>query len=129
MKSGIYGVYNNVEYRLGRRGLDLVNLYSDNSEDIKKGFVLYEEGIYVKTVKLSEITAIYSIGTYANYKGHKCQVLRSDNDKVQLISLVGDYKISKSLGFEMVDRGVYEKWLEISEVDSIYEEKTELEFK
>ena len=123
MRNDIYGVYNNLEYRVGKKGDDWVNLCSDDSNDIKNGFTLYKGRIYVKTVKISELTSMYSIKTYANYKGYKCQVLKEQNDKLLVNAMIVDYKICESLGFEMADRGVYNKWVDLKDLKDIYEEK------
>ena len=95
----------------------------DDSNDIKNGFILYKGLIYVKTVKLSELAGIYSIKTYANYKGYKCQVLKEQNGKLLLNAIIGDYKICEDLGFQMIDRGVYNKWVDLKELNDIHEEK------
>ena len=123
MRNDIYGVYNNLEYRIGRKEDDWVNLCSDDSNDIKNGFILYKGLIYVKTVKLSELAGIYSIKTYANYKGYKCQVLKEQNGKLLLNAIIGDYKTCEDLGFQMIDRGVYNKWVDLKELNDIHEEK------
>ena len=120
MRNDIYGVYNNLEYRIGKRGEDWINLCSEDSNDLKNGFTLYKGLIYIKTVKISELSGIYSIKTYANYKGYKCQALKKLNDKVLLHAIIGDYKICEALGFEMVDRGVYNKWVNLKELVFIF---------
>ena len=126
MRNDIYGVYNNLEYRIGKRGEDWINLCSEDSNDLKNGFTLYKGLIYIKTVKISELSGIYSIKTYANYKGYKCQALKKLNDKVLLHAIIGDYKICEALGFELVDRGVYNKWVNLKELDDIHEEKNKI---
>ena len=65
----------------------------------------------------------YSITTYAEYKNVKLQVLKEDGDKILLSGMVGDYRIFESLGMDMVDRGVYHKWVNKNDVTLLYEEK------
>ena len=37
--------------------------------------------------------------------------------------VIGDYRVFESLGMKIVDKGVYEKWVDKSDVTRIYEEK------
>ncbi|NLI58066.1 MAG: hypothetical protein GX387_06030, partial [Clostridium sp.] len=46
-----------------------------------------------------------------------------DGDKILLSNLIGDYRVFERLGMKMVDKGVYEKWVDKSDVTAIYEEK------
>ena len=126
MRNDIYGVYNDLEYRIGKKGDDWVDLCSNDSNDMRNGFKLYKGMIYIKTVKISELSGICSIKTYANYRGYKCQVLKKHDDKVLLNAIIGDYKICEELGFKMADKGVYNKWVYLTEINDIYEEKNKI---
>ena len=121
MRNDLYATYNNSEYRIGTRGDDWINLCSHDSNDLKNGFVLYEGVIYIKKVKINQLESVYSVKTYADYKGYKCQVLKEVDNKLLLNAILGDYKIFVSLGFDMVDRGVYNKWVNTKDVERVYE--------
>lgn len=121
MKNDIYAMYNNSEYRIGARGDDWINLCSNDSNDLKKGFILYEGVVYIKKVKINQLESVYSVKTYAEYKGYKCQVLKAVDDRLLLHAMIGDYRICESLEFDMVDRGVYNKWVNSKDVERIYE--------
>lgn len=123
MKSGIYAVYQGIVYKAGLDS-NIVTLRSYDSSEAKKGFSLYKGEVYIKRVPRSEIEEIYRISTLAIYQGYTFGVYREKGDKLLLFT--GDYTAYKELGLEMVDRGVYEKWVNKSDVTSVYEKKTSL---
>jgi len=126
LKDGLFAIYSGREYEVGVKEGGGVTLRSNNSNDLKNGFALYKNIIYIKEVKSKDVESIYSVKTYADYKGHKCKVLKEIDDKLLLHAMIGDYRICESLGFNMVDRGVYNKWVDIKAVERIYEEKEEI---
>lgn len=126
MKNSLYATYNNSEYRIGSRGDDWINLCSKDSNDLKNGFVLYEGIVYVKKVKINQLESVYSVKTYADYKGHKCQVIKEVGNKLLLHAMIGDYRVCEGLGFDLVDRGVYNKWVNSKDVEIIYEVREEI---
>jgi hypothetical protein len=87
---------------------------------------LYKGIVYVKRVQKSELEEVYRISTFADYKGIKLRAMKEDRGKILLVGIVGDYRIFESLGMKMVDKGVYEKWVDKSDVTAIYEEKEPL---
>jgi hypothetical protein len=129
VKNDIYAVYNNSEYRLGARDGDWINLCSNDSNDLNSGFTLYNGVVYIKKVRINELNAIYSVKTYADYKGYRCQVIKEIDDKLLLHFMIGDYKICENLGFVMADRGVYNKWVNIKDIERIYEIKKQYPYK
>lgn len=121
MKNGLYAIYNGREYEAGVKEDGSITLRSNDSNDLKNGFTLYKNIIYIKRVKSNGVESIYSAITYADYNGCKCQVIKEIDDKLLLNAILGDYKIFVSLGFDMVDRGVYNKWVNAKDVESVYE--------
>ena len=123
MRNDIYAIYKGKEYEVGAMNSDIVSLRSYDPSDVSDGFSLYKGVVYIKRVHRSELEEIYRISTYAEYKGIKFQVIKEDGDKILLSNLIGDYRVFESLGMKMVDKGVYEKWVDKSDVTRIYEEK------
>ena len=123
MRNGIFAIYKGNEYEAGTKGVNNYFLRSYNSSDIAKGFFLYKGAVYIKDVQRSDLEEIYSIRTYAEYKNIKFQALKEDGDNILLGSRIGDYRVFESLGMDMVDRGVYEKWVNKNDITSLYEEK------
>jgi hypothetical protein len=127
MRNGVYAVYKGKEYEAGRSvESNVIVLRSYNPNDVSKGFSLYKGIVYVKRVQKSELEEVYRITTYAEYKGIKFQAIKEDGDKILLSGVIGDYRVFESLGMKMVDKGVYEKWVDKSDVTAIYEEKEPL---
>ncbi|AUG56153.1 hypothetical protein [Acetivibrio saccincola] len=127
MRNGVYAVYKGKEYEAGRSvESNVIVLRSYNPNDVSKGFSLYKGIVYVKRVQRSELEEVYRISTFADYKGIKLRAMKEDRGKILLVGIVGDYRIFESLGMKMVDKGVYEKWVDKSDVTAIYEEKEPL---
>ncbi len=131
LRSGTHGVYNNKEYYITRNiGKDKVKLLSKDEKDLEKGFEYVKEKHYTKIVPREEITAYIRITPKCRYKDHIFYVLTESKEREELrIGLIGSQyaDLCKKLGFQEVDRGVYEKWVLRSEVDGVWEEKIEKE--
>ncbi len=123
MRNGIYAVYQGNEYEAGKKS-DSFFLRSYNSNDVAKGFFLYKGTVYIKDVQRSDLEEVYSITTFAEYKKVKLQVLKEEGERILLSGMVGDYRIFENLGMDLVDRGIYHKWVNKNDVTSLYEEKT-----
>lgn len=123
MKSGIFAVYQGIEYKAGLDS-NIVTLRSYDSSDAERGFSLYKEMVYVKKVQKKEVDEVYSISTLALYQGFIFGVYKEEGEKLLLFT--DNYIVSEKLGLDMVDRGVYEKWVSKNDVTSVYEEKKSL---
>lgn len=126
MRNGIYAIYQKNEYEAGAKGGDSYFLRSYNKDDIANGFSLYKGIVYIKNLQRSDLEEVYSITTFAEYRNVKFQVLKEDGDRILLSGMVGDYRVFEDLGMDMVDKGVYHKWVNKNDVTSIYEEKKSL---
>ncbi len=122
MRNGIYAVYQGNEYEAGTKANSFF-LRSYNSNDVAKGFFLYKGTVYIKDVQRSDLEEVYSVTTFAEYQNVKLQIIKEDGDKILLSGMVGDYRIFENLGMDMVDRGVYHKWVNKNDVSSLFEEK------
>jgi hypothetical protein len=123
VRNGFYAIYKGKEYEVGAMNPDIVSLRSFDPNDVSNGFSLYKGVVYIKRVHRSELEEIYRIRTYAEHEGIKFQVTKEDGDKILLSNLIGDYRVFERLGMKMVEKGVYEKWVDKSDVTRIYEEK------
>ena len=123
VRNDIYTIYKGKEYEVGAMNSDIVSLRSYDPSDVSDGFSLYKGVVYIKRVHRSELEEIYRISTYAEYKGIKLQAIKEDGDKILLSGVIGDYRVFESLGMKIVDKGVYEKWVDKSDITRIYEEK------
>lgn len=122
MKDGVYAKWQGKEYKYGRDFNEERIIITNEVKSIGLGFKLNERtSTYFKKVVESELDEIYSIKTYAIYRGVKCYV-RSENGRDILLSLE-DMKAAEKLRFGNVDRGCYERWISINEIESFVEEK------
>ena len=124
MRKGTYAVYKGVEYKAGLIDSNVISLHSHNSEDVSKGFSLSKWGIYTKRVSKNELDEVYSISPHAIYQGYDFGVYREEEDRLLLFT--GDYTAYKKFDMKMIDRGVYEKWVNKSDITSVYERKQPL---
>jgi hypothetical protein len=124
MRNGIYAVHMGNEYEAVVKDDNSFILRSKNSSDESNGFSLYKGIVYVKTVQRSDLKEIYRITTLAEFKGIKFQVINEDGDNILLSAIVGDYRVFENLGMVMVDRGVYQKWVNKNDVTLLHEVKS-----
>ena len=127
-EDGAYVIYNNLEYELSGYDDDgKVIIISFNLDDLNKGFALDEayprEGVFIKSVDRREITAGYSMENSCSYKGYKFQVVMESELGDEMLINTCDQEVYKKLKFDMREPGMYEKWIDIKELDKIWSEK------
>lgn len=87
-KNGYYGMYNGSLYRIGKRYETSVELCSDDRNDMDNGFVCNSSESFIKqygfvcikNVPKSELTEVYRIRYFADYRGTRFYIYRSDPD-------------------------------------------------
>lgn len=126
-KNGPHVIYNNLEYKLTGYDDGKVKIVSFNPDDLNNGFTqikFYPNGIgYFKYVNRNEITAGYSIENSCSYKGYKFQVVIESELGDEMLIHTCDHEVYKKLKFDMREPGMYEKWIDIKELDKIWSEK------
>jgi hypothetical protein len=124
IRHGIYTMYREVQ----------VELISNNSKDFE---LIFRGGIcpfldfkfqtvdskglnvYSKIVSISDVNNSFYVTVKAYYMNVICSVINYKNDFFLLRLL--DSIIGRQLGFDEVDRGVYEKYIHRSQVERIWE--------
>ncbi len=124
MRKGTYAIYKGIEYEAGSKDSNSVSLLSYNKDDVAKGFSLYKGVVYVKRVQRSELDEVYIIHPFAIYQGYRFGVEREEGDKMLLFT--SDFSVYQKLKLTMIDRGIYEIWVNKSDITSYYEEKNHL---
>lgn len=124
-----YATYNGVEFRLTRLENGYATLTTKEAiyQDEKFRFIQYElpygkidPPIYIKKVKIGEISNAYDLSYKAIYKGHQFDAGVSNAPEIILFAdPSGDYHLPKSLGFKEVNKYEWEKIVDISEVEII----------
>ena len=39
------------------------------------------------------------------------------DEEISIVSMIGDYRMWKSMGMKIIDKGVYQKWIKKSEAE------------
>ncbi|WP_074963088.1 hypothetical protein [Ruminococcus albus] len=76
MIDGRYGVYKGEVHRIGIDEKDQIYLYPNSESEIDDTYIdRYILGKYSKPVDSSELTEMYKLSSFAEYKGYKVGVL------------------------------------------------------
>lgn len=121
---GTKTIINNQFFRLVSKENQFTIVY-EGSNCPYSGFKKYSDDIFIKQINKSEILNAFSYQTLAKYKGFTFQI-----DKIkepQVLITTSDKIAFEKLNLDFVDRGWYEKWVEISELDEIWEERKQSE--
>ena len=100
MKDGEFAIYLGKEYSAGKTKEGKIVLRSTDIEDVIVCF---------KYVNSSEITEYYIIRSMAIYKGFEFEVVEETEDKLSIVTMIGDYRDWVRLGMKSIDIGVYQK--------------------
>lgn len=119
MKDGEFAIYLGKEYSAGKTKEGKIVLRSTDIEDVKNGFepckpfnikYIQDKIVCFKYVNSSEITEYYIIRSMAIYKGFEFEVVEETEDKLSIVTMIGDYRDWVRLGMKSIDIGVYQKW-------------------
>lgn len=121
IRNWIYTKYRDIEVEVSQNPNSVYNLIARNGIRPDESFQLAigTSDVFVKSVSLSEIENAFDVNTYADYKGKIWQVDRIQNGKVRL-STSEDPLIPEA---KMVDRHWYEIWVNLNDIDKIWEER------
>ena len=126
MKDGEFAIYLGKEYSAGKIEKGKIVLRSTDIEDVKNGFepckpfnIKYIEDkiVCMKFVNSSEITEYYRIRTMAIYKGFEFKIVEETEDKLSILTMIGDCREWKRLGMKCIERYVYQKWINKNEAE------------
>jgi len=98
MKDGEFAIYLGKEYSAGEIEKGKIVLRSTDIEDVK-------------------ITEYYRIRTMAIYKGFEFEIVEETEDKLSIVTMIGDYRDWVRLGMKSIDIGVYQKWINKNETE------------
>lgn len=120
IRFGTYTVFEGQELRLVER-VDHFRLVFEGPICPSDKFVKYAANVYYLDVPKVEVTNSFFIRTYGTYRGFRFDINQlNDSDK---IGIVTDSKEAyDSLHLEFRDRGVYQKDVELKELESLWEE-------
>ena len=98
MKDGEFAIYLGKEYSAGEIEKGKIVLRSTDIEDVK-------------------ITEYYILRTMAIYKGFEFEIVEETEDKLSIVTMIGDYRDWVRLGMKSIDIGVYQKWINKNEAE------------
>lgn len=124
MKDGIFAIYQGKEFSSGIDRNGKVILRSSDIEDVNNGFEKCEPFKYgkkelvvcYKLVDPKEIEKYYRVYTVADYFDFTFIVTDENEQEVSIIASDGDYRNWLNLEMTCIDKGVYQKWVNKSEV-------------
>ena len=120
MVRGTYGVYKDEVHSIEKCGEGTVYLYPNSESEIDDTYIdEYNIGVYSKVIDSSELTEMYELSSYVDYKGYKISIARETKDEYEL--WVADCEIAKMLGFDRCDKYAYNMMVKKSDVEVIVE--------
>ncbi len=126
MRNGIYALYKGIEYTSGGMGAGKIILRSTKCDDVDRGFepcqpfYIKEEKnkiVCLKILDKSDVEAYYRLRTKAQYQGGEFEVIDEKDDMILIVTMVGDGNEWARMGMEMIDRGIYQKWIHRDEAE------------
>ena len=82
LRKGEYTIYNWKEYRfIESKSKGLIELISNNKEDMNYGFIHNKDNIYTKVISLNEVEKLFLIHSFAKYKGELFGALMARMEK------------------------------------------------
>ncbi|MDM5282390.1 hypothetical protein [Peribacillus frigoritolerans] len=122
IRKGEYTIYNGKEYRfIESKSKGLIELISNNKEDMNYGFIHNKDNIYKKVISLNEVEKLFLIHSFAKYKGELFGASNGENGKILLAT--PHLKLAEKYGFERTDKYLYFKNVNLDEVEIIEERK------
>ena len=120
MIRGTYGVYKGEVHFIEKCGEGKFYLYPNSESEIDDSYIdEYNIGSYSKIKDSSELTEMYELSSYVNYKGYKISIAHEVVDEYELWA--ADHEIAKKHGFDRCDKYAYNMMVKKDEVDVIVE--------
>lgn len=124
IRNGYYARYKGRDYKTKDvyKG-ENISIYSEDISDLKLGFEEYQTGKYRKVLRKSELETVYKVTTYARYRGHRFVLMAAHSDEVTLTQVGWQdppILVVVHLGFNEVERAVFEKTVPIAALDKIW---------
>lgn len=85
-------------------------------------FTAVRPGVWRKRVSRGEVSELYEVEYRCSYRGLDCVAARTDeNERVEILYLIGDHYAAADAGLEEIDRGVFHKWVGREELPDLHE--------
>lgn len=121
IRNDIYCLYKGKEYRLVHMVDGTYEIVTKNQFDVDETFDFYQNEIYRKQVELEEVEEVYSINSFAVYRGDIFGVSRSLGVDVELYTSNIDLAVENRMN--QIGKSEYVKIVSQSEVEVFVEKK------
>lgn len=126
IRNDIYCLYKGKEYRFVHKANGTYEIVTKNKSNIDESFDFYQNEIYRKQVELDEIEDIYSINSFAVYKGEIFAVRPTVGCDVELYT--SNMELATENKMNQIGKSEFIKVVSISQVE-VFEEKKQLNLK
>lgn len=129
MKNGKFAVYKGKEYIYSPNKNKEVLLLSNDPSDLDHGFRATVSGNgYVKSVPKTELDELFMISIFGIYKEHKVIIIADEGENylIEGFEYGQNESVMTNLGFNAVERGIYQKKISKNELTKMWEEKTNI---
>ena len=90
---GTYGIWHGEVHRIGFEANGKIALFPNSESEIDGTYVdRYHLGIYSKIIDRTELSAAYSLSSYAEYLGYQISIARVAGDEYELY--LSDYALA-----------------------------------
>lgn len=124
MRNATYAIYKGGEYEVSYGKNDMVYLHSYEDIGLANGFYLREKNHYIKYVHKNELDELYRIVTKARYHNYEFQAFKQEGEMVLLYASGGNGLLCEQLHFKQINKCEWERWVNIKDIERIWEEKT-----
>jgi len=126
IRNDIYCLYKGKEFRFVHKVDGTYEIVTKNKFNIDESFDFYQNEIYRKQIELDEIEDVYSINSFAVYKGEIFAVSRSIGSDVELYT--SNIELAKENNMNQIGKSEFIKVVSKTEVE-VFEEKKQLNLK
>ena len=114
---GKKALYKEQEYEFLHKSDGTYAIYSENSNDIEKGFEKIDTNRYMKLVNLEDLDYIFEKNTVVVYKGDEFIGSVIDNNKIMLYTR--EILLGKKYNMIMRDKDEYYLYIDLKDVDEV----------
>lgn len=120
LRNDIFCLYKGKEYRFVRKADGKYEIVTKDKSKIDDTFNLYRNEIYRKQVDINKINEVYSITSYAVYKGNIFEITRSVGNDVELFT--SNFDLAHEYKMKQIGKNEYVKVVSVKEVE-IFEKR------
>ena len=130
LPDGMYAEWGGQVYRASAvtRPPQTLRLWTNDPSRAREGFQEAKPGEFWRLVPESELTSVFHLQTFCQWKGERCRVIeRNQNGSLQIQLDQLNEPLARELGFEPTyERGVFTTVVQPSDVTDLHQERREI---